>query len=149
MPPAPDPVPGGPTLHLVLAADPVSVRNGLARMTSAPPLTQLSPDHRATVELILAEVLNNVTEHAYAGSPGDVAVTLQMTAAGLACQVVDKGHAMPGGLLPEGNLPVADLPEGGFGWHLVRSLTQDMHYHRVAGQNRLGFVIPVEGTTPR
>jgi len=111
-------------------------------MTSAPLLTQLTPDHLATVELVLAEVLNNVTEHAYADSAGDVSVTLRPTRGGLACQVVDRGRAMPGGLLPEGHLPVMDLPEGGFGWHLVHKLTQDLHYHRAAGENRLGFLIP-------
>ena len=142
MPPAPDQVPAGPSLHLVLAADPVSVRRGLATIIAAPLIARLPADHRATVELVLAEVLNNVAEHAYADSSGDVAVTLRLAATGLACQVVDQGQAMPGGRLPKGALPAVDLPEGGFGWHLLRSLTRDLHYHRADGQNRLGFVIP-------
>jgi serine/threonine-protein kinase RsbW len=53
---------------------------------------------------------------------------------------------MPGGKLPEGGLPEVappDFPEGGFGWHLIRSLTADLTYARRAGQNRLSFLIPM------
>jgi serine/threonine-protein kinase RsbW len=53
---------------------------------------------------------------------------------------------MPNGKLPEGGLPDVgppDFPEGGFGWHLIRSLTADLTYARSAGQNRLSFLIPL------
>jgi serine/threonine-protein kinase RsbW len=56
---------------------------------------------------------------------------------------------MPGGELPQGCLPEAappDFPEGGFGWHLIRSLTADLTYARSAGQNRLSFLIPLNPT---
>ncbi len=153
---APDPGNAGASFACVVAADPFAVRAGLARMFAAPPLANLSGDHRGTAEVVLAEVLNNIAEHAYAGGPGKIAVALRQTGAGLHCQVTDDGAAMPGGTLPAGNhpaqrsgrpdlplhdLPLADLPEGGFGWHLIRRLTQDLHYARVGGQNRLSFVI--------
>jgi serine/threonine-protein kinase RsbW len=147
MPPAPDPAPeadmGGQSFQLVIAADPLSVRDGLACLTAAAPVANLPADHRATTELVLAEVLNNVAEHAYPLGGGTVAVSLRLTGIGLSCLVADTGLPMPDGTLPKGFLPRVDLPEGGFGWHLIRSLTQNLHYARSDGQNRLSFVIPV------
>jgi serine/threonine-protein kinase RsbW len=140
MPPPPD------APSLVFTADPDAVRAALASLIAASPVHDLSEDDRGTVELVLAEVLNNVAEHAYAGGSGPVEVGLCATPLGIACRIVDRGLAMPEGRLPEGALPPAapdDLPEGGFGWHLIRSLTADLSYARSAGQNRLSFLIPL------
>lgn len=146
MQPAPDPKRHADSLHLVFLASPTAVRDSLAQMLASPPLSDLSPDARGTAELVLAEVLNNVAEHAYRAGPGPVAVTLKAVAAGVQCLVVDQGAAMPDGTLPEGRLPSADvalddLPEGGFGWHLIRGLTSDLTYVRTGGSNRLGFLL--------
>jgi serine/threonine-protein kinase RsbW len=130
----------------VFTADSAAVRAALARLLAAAPVQNLAEDDRGTVELVLAEVLNNVAEHAYAGGSGPVEVGLCATPLGLACRIVDRRRAMPGGKLPDGCLPdVAppDFPEGGFGWHLIRSLTADLTYARSAGQNRLSFLIPL------
>lgn len=163
MPPVPDPapiakpdaapvaVPAHAGQTLVFTADPAAVRGALATLLAAPPILGLAADDRGTVELVLAEVLNNVAEHAYAGGSGPVEVDLRATAGGLACRIADVGLGMPDGRLPAGLLPSADpgaaddLPEGGFGWHLIRSLTADLTYARSAGQNRLTFLIPLAG----
>jgi serine/threonine-protein kinase RsbW len=134
-------------LHLVLQASPLAVRDSLAQMLAAPPLRDLSPDARGTAEVVLAEVLNNIAEHAYPDGPGPVVVTLTPVTAGTQCLVVDQGIAMPGARLPEGRLPSAntgldDLPEGGFGWHLIHSLTRDLAYVRDGSCNRLRFLLP-------
>ena len=148
--PEPDSLASG--LHLVLTADPISVRQGLARMLALPPLAGLPLEDRGTAELVLAEVLNNVAEHAYAGSAGVVAVTLAPVPAGISCLIVDQGVAMPEGQLPEGKLPggpdtaFEDLPEGGFGWYLIRTLTQDLSYVRTGDSNRLSFTLPAGGS---
>jgi serine/threonine-protein kinase RsbW len=147
MQPAHDPFTRSDTHDLVIRAEPASVRAALQRITAAAPVCDLSPDQRSTVELVLAEVLNNVAEHAYADAAGHVAVTVALHSGTLDCEVVDEGAAMPGGTLPEGRLPVhapdGDLPEGGFGWHLIRSLTRDLAYRRQRGSNRLSFTIPL------
>jgi serine/threonine-protein kinase RsbW len=142
MPPPPD------TPSLVFTADPAAVRAALASLIAASPVHDLPEEDRGTVELVLAEVLNNVAEHAYAGGSGPVEVGLCATPLGIACRIIDRGLAMPDGQLPEGSLPPVapdDLPEGGFGWHLIRSLTADLSYARSAGQNRLSFLIPLGG----
>ncbi len=94
---------------------------------------------------MLAEVLNNVAEHAYgragwAGGGGGVG-----RPGGVRCRVTDRGHPMPGGEPPEGLLPAVqphDLPEGGFGWFLIRELSRDLRYARIGGENVLSFVVP-------
>lgn len=101
---------------------------------------------RAEAELVLAEVLNNIAEHAYRGGVGLIVLRLKPCTEGIFCLVCDYGAAMPGGDLPEGRRPgidVArdDLPEGGFGWHLIRLLTSRLRYDRRSGCNRLGFVL--------
>lgn len=148
MPPAPDPFAQADTHDLVIRAEPASVRAALRCVTASPPVVDLAPDLRSTVELVLAEVLNNVAEHAYADLEGHVAVTVALHPGALWCEVVDEGASMPGGFLPEGRLPQTDLPgtdlpEGGFGWHLIRSMTRDLQYRRRRGTNRLNFLIPL------
>jgi serine/threonine-protein kinase RsbW len=149
MPPAPDPGPAGPALRLAFAADALSVRDGLRRLMSDPIVARLAEDDRSTVELVLAEVLNNVAEHAYFAGFGTVEVTLTPAVDGFGCLIIDYGDAMPGNALPEGRPPWAeglapdDLPEGGFGWHLIRSLARDIAYRRDGAENRLGFFVPL------
>jgi serine/threonine-protein kinase RsbW len=158
MPPVPEPaVPEPPVpdlpvqawqLQLGFEADPISVRQALAGMLGLPPLAGLPPDALGLAELVLAEVLNNVAEHAYSEAGGRVDVSLGEDAGGVRCLIVDAGRAMPGGRLPEGRLPggpgtaLEDLPEGGFGWHLIHALCADLTYTRIDGQNRLTFVLP-------
>ena len=146
--PALDPDRQDNQLHLVFLAAPLSIRDNLARMLEVPPLSGLMPDARGSAEVVLAEILNNVAEHAYAEGTGPVAVTLTPVADGVACVIVDQGGAMPGFGLPRGDqpdlaaLPLEDLPEGGFGWHLIHSLTRDLSYHRTGNCNRLTFLLP-------
>ncbi|MFN3575833.1 MAG: ATP-binding protein [Tabrizicola sp.] len=147
MPRVPDQTAGTPELRLVFGADPVAIRHSLSRMIACPPLSGLGAEARAMAELVLAESLNNVAEHAYDEAGGTVEVTLRQDAGGVFCQIVDSGRSMPNGRLPEGKLPTGsahlqDLPEGGFGWHLIRSLCADLTYVRSEGRNLLSFVIP-------
>jgi serine/threonine-protein kinase RsbW len=56
----------------------------------------------------------------------------------------DHGHAFPDGMLPVGKLPDLDvamehLPEGGFGWFIIFSQTKSVRYCRKAGQNTLSL----------
>lgn len=103
----------------------------------------IDEDDRASAELLLAEALNNICEHAYAGKGGTVELAVDIRRAGLACQLRDFGQAIPGGALPGGGLPIIDppdnVPEGGFGWHIIRCLSTDLHYRRENGRNCLSF----------
>jgi serine/threonine-protein kinase RsbW len=142
------------TAHLVIAGDPMSVRQGLLSLSATVPLCLMSADDRGTAELVLGEVLNNIVEHAYPHAPGLIELMLARTDAGLICQIIDSGLAMQGGKAPVGNLPaakdgpLADLPEGGFGWFLIRSLTKDLRYERKDRQNHLRFTLASGASVP-
>ena len=131
--------------QFLMSSDPMSVRDGLQQALVATPLARLSIDDRSTAEIVLAEVLNNIVEHAYATETGTIRLCLSLAAGRLDCRIEDDGKAMPNGKPPEGRLPEAqDLPEGGFGWHLIRTLSNDLRYERQEQMNLLTFSLPAE-----
>lgn len=101
------------------------------------------------VELVLAEALNNIVEHACAGCAGQtVCLDMKKGLDRLDCLICDPGHPMPGGIPPMGhaverNMAIDELPEGGFGWLLIRELSELVRYNRVNDENRLLLTIPV------
>ena len=102
----------------------------------------------SSAEIVLAEVLNNIVEHAYATRAGDIRIILTRTETGLVCKVMDSGAALPGLCLPKGDFQplgqTAELPEGGFGWFLIRRLVTELTYQRIDGENRLSFALTDE-----
>lgn len=136
---------GADRTRVIIPADPVAVRQALCALMGTQVLCRLAPDARDAAQIVLAEALNNIVEHAYAQSPGEIEVTLDSDTSGLTCQILDAGLPLPGGSLPQGEAPLvcasADLPEGGFGWYLIRSLCRDLTYRRVGGYNLLSFRI--------
>ena len=98
-----------------------------------------------TVEIVLAEALNNVVEHAYSEQEGVGDITLQIRRRGnfLMIELRDKGKPMPNGRAPMGNHPMTEfnakdaMPEGGYGWFLIRELVLDLIYDRKEGENIL------------
>lgn len=134
--------------RLVIDATVLDVRDGLRDLMACPVVQDLSPDCLGTTELVLAEALNNVVEHAYARFPGQIEVELRRGTDQLHFHIADKGLPMPGAEPPQGRLPEVgafdDLPEGGFGWFLIRSLAQDLRYRREGERNMLSFDVPVD-----
>ena len=128
---------------VTIPGDQMAVRNGLRALFDTILLRSLSENGRGTVEIVLAEALNNIVEHAYASQDGEIEITLQLRQNELVCKISDTGLPMPDEKLPAGILaplkPAADLPEGGFGWHLIRSLSKDLDYRRENGRNQLSF----------
>jgi serine/threonine-protein kinase RsbW len=103
------------------------------------------PQDVDTIEIILAEALNNVVEHAYEGEEGKGEIRLNMRKRGssLMIEIRDRGRPMPNGRVPVGNHPMCEfnpkdaMPEGGYGWFLIRELVLDLIYDRKDGENIL------------
>jgi len=133
--------------RLAFAATPLAVRQALAQARSCWACAGLIDDVCRIGEQVLAEVLNNVIEHAQAGmSDGQVRLETGRAGRGIVCRVQDNGTGLPGGQLPPGDLAefcdaADDLPEGGFGWFMIRSMTSALTYTRSDGWNRLEFHI--------
>ena len=127
------------------------VRRAVHQTMDALENCNLSPEEMGTFEIVLAEALNNIVEHAYPqGDPGDIKLTVRIRRSGLVVEVSDRGRPMPNGRAPIGNHPMAEfdqdpMPEGGYGWFLIRELVQDLIYDRRDGENFLVFRMTLGG----
>ena len=54
-----------------IASTPMAVRDALLEILGHPVMAHLPDDARGTAELVLAEALNNIVEHAYDRDDGD------------------------------------------------------------------------------
>ncbi|MBO9474377.1 MULTISPECIES: ATP-binding protein [unclassified Shimia] len=136
-------------IHIELKGTPQEVRNALETLRQKLTAEEFAACNAGVLELVLAEVLNNVVEHALAGrNDGQIVISCNYINQCWQVEVRDNGVEMPGNELPSGIMPdlggdIADLPEGGFGWGLVRSLAQDIDYRRrSSGYNQLKFSVP-------
>lgn len=135
-----------------------AVRNALLKVDDALLAAGVTRDMCDRTQIALAEACNNIVKHAYpfdsveapmitldiAGAPGGLQITLR-----------DRGGPMPDGQLPGPDLPPIDLddllalPEGGFGWPLLRRMTCALSLSRHNGHNILRFRLPaVEARQP-
>lgn len=104
------------------------------------------------LQIVLAEALNNVAEHAFDGlEPSEASVAIALRGDHLRVVLRDTGHPLPQRLLqppPPPNLAGETdvLPEGGFGWALIHQLTSRLEYSRTDRENRLSLWFLVAGT---
>ena len=132
-------------LRVIFPSAPLAVRDALHSTMSGLAHLDLTDEDHASVELVLAEVLNNIVEHGYGDDqPGMIELRVVHSAEGLFCTAIDDGQAMPGNRPPMTDPPSPDVPmmamaEGGFGWFLIRELSRDLTYRRDAGRNELAF----------
>jgi len=147
----------GTDVKLCFAATQHATRQVSGAIRSRLQAWTLSADMIDRTDLVLTEVFNNIVEHAFGGRDDvrtTISIAITLTDQGLDCRVVDHGRPLPATDLPMGeqvapDTPRADLPEGGFGWFLIRQLTDGICYCRRDGQNRLRFWIPLANeTTP-
>ena len=128
----------------------LAIENAMEKLT---PL-KLSDEDSSSIQLILAEALNNVVEHAYPESqPGNIKLVLRHGRAGVLIEIRDTGRPMPMGRTPLGvhpheREPDEKLPEGGYGWFLIRQLARDVVYDRENGENFLIFRVAIGAIDP-
>lgn len=134
----------GRKMRLVFPATEQDVRNAVRRLTAAPPLSDLPRVDIDSVEIVVVEALNNIVEHAYPDSPGDIDLCIEAGNDQITVEIIDTGKPLPDLRPPEPRLPDhTTLPEGGFGWFLIHSLTTTMSYLRDGNRNvlRLGLIV--------
>ena len=132
-------------LDLVFAATEDEASAGIAQLSNCLAARGL-PAHKASdVKIALAEAINNVVEHAYAGvTAAQVNVRCRLHQDWLEILIFDTGTPLPGFRVPDGTpaelgTTIEDLPEGGFGWFLIHTLTSAIRYERSEGCNRLSL----------
>jgi serine/threonine-protein kinase RsbW len=136
-------------IALRFAATSADVRSSMILVRKMLGVMELGEDDIGRIELVLAEALNNVVEHACADRADHlVLLDLSHETGRLNCRICDPGHPMPGAKPPRGHKadPTAaldDLPEGGFGWMLIRELADVVKYQRIGDENHLFLSIPL------
>lgn len=94
--------------------------------------------------LALTEAINNVHEHAYGGKGGPVSVMAEGSGGRIILTLHDQGAGMtgvlPGECLPSCGADLKTLPEGGFGWFMIRQLADSVEYSSKDGLNELRLV---------
>lgn len=98
-----------------------------------------------SVELALAEAMNNIVEHAYGpdhDGTGVVRLRVRVWPDRVCAHLRDTGAPLPVSVSavtprPDPARPVADLPEGGFGWWLIRDMSSAVRYRRGRDGNHL------------
>lgn len=125
---------------------PTAVREVLDDIGRRSAAMGLTKDVDLHVQIVLAELLNNVVEHAYAETPGcPIRLDMQIADSGINIHVIDEGIALPNEEIPGKTMPsldTPDLPEGGFGWALIQTIATDISYIRANGENQLQLTIP-------
>lgn len=106
----------------------------------------------ADVTLVLAEALNNVVEHAYLYSKdGEIDILVRLRPDRLQTTIKDKGRKFDGPPpvkeMDVENMDFEELPEGGFGWNLIRTLTDNVEFERKDEQNCLTLTRNLEVET--
>ncbi len=139
-----------PAFQFSVQSDEFSVRDALEQLLRRLKPLSLDVEEAGTVELVMAEALNNVVEHAYPeGNPaGPINIHCKHRSNGLHLTITDQGVGMPDGETPLGrpanlNVDKMQLPEGGFGWFLIKDLAKDVDYKRVGWENRLSLRLAV------
>lgn len=139
-----------PVFDLSVQSSEMAVREALEGVIIGLTPLALDIEEVTTVELVLAEALNNIVEHAYpeGSEGGPIAIRCQHKTDGLHVTMKDEGRSMPDGQLPIGLAPnldvdIMDMPEGGFGWFMIQDLAKDIRYRRDGPANLLTLRLAV------
>lgn len=133
----------------------LDARSGVSKVVAELRILGVPSSRVDEVQIALTEAVNNVVEHAYAGAvPGEVMIQGKLLAEQLWISITDAGVPYPTGALPAGlpadiDVPTEDLPEGGFGWFLIRELASQVQYERNNGSNNLSLCFEIQASTPQ
>jgi serine/threonine-protein kinase RsbW len=139
-----------PAFQVSVQSSELAVREALKQLLDGLVPLHLDIEEAGTVELVMAEALNNIVEHAYpqGDDSGPITIVCNHRRDGLHMTITDRGHGMPDGRTPLGapvdiDVMPCDIPEGGFGWFLIKDLAKDVQYQRVELENRLSLRLAV------
>lgn len=142
--------PTAPDVTLRLIASDVMIRAALIRLRQWSRRAGAAGEFIDRAELLLAEILNNIAEHAYCGTTGWIELRCTLDPEGLQIDIRDWGKPLPRFLLrpPEmaglsrSDAPLNTLPEGGFGWYLIHQLARQLHCHRENDSDHFQCYLP-------
>lgn len=147
-------IPRRPTLDLNIYSDLQQASEAVTRVGKWLEQEHVDSECIGDIMLVLAEALNNVIEHAYGTeTSGDIQIKGTLRAQTLSVQIVDKGRPFDGPpdevILNTEVYELSEMPDGGFGWFLIKSLTEDIHFSHDGGMNKLTLVVGLRAASIR
>lgn len=137
--------------EICLNATELGVREALAQLHGFLQSNGVADSDCGKVEIVAAEALNNVVEHAYWDSgSGTIRLRCRQSPLCINITILDQGVPVPLHVFakrdtPNINVAIDNLPEGGFGWMLIQEMTENLSYQRVDGTNCLRMAVPLGG----
>jgi len=99
----------------------------------------IAADDAARILILLEELLTNLAKYGYPdrAEPGQAEIALALNGSRLEIEFIDDGCAFDpsAGPLPNLDEPLEGRPIGGLGLHLLRSLSDVVHYERRGNKN--------------
>lgn len=133
----------GTTLSLTSHSEITKIRTALADVEAFLVAQGLASGWIEDICLVLAEAMTNIARHGYKEEIGNIRLSLTLDEGCLNCKLVDSGIAFDpselGHVLPDPRM----LQEGGYGWFIIRNLTEGLQYSHEKGYNCLKFSVPV------
>lgn len=137
-----------PTLQLSLTSRFEEIGQAVDRLISGCGTagTQSGREALDALRLAVAEVLNNLVEHGYKDQPPQPVAIRLWRGPGLATVcIADRGNPLPPGITelsaaladPDPMAALEALPEGGWGWMLIRESVDRIDYWHQDGENLL------------
>jgi len=121
----------------------LGVREVMIQMRDVLRSRELTEDTQSSIEIAVAEGLNNIVKHALTGGNGErIGLELSINAVQIVIRLQDQGRGFSNwhdvrDTYADATARKSDLPEGGFGRGLMCALTSRLEYKRVNGMNSL------------
>lgn len=96
----------------------------------------LTEERAYGLDLCVIELVSNVVDHSYRGSPGQIRLEVEIDSPTALLTVIDDGPEFDPLSVPAPRATsLDDAPIGGYGVQLVRSMASDCCYERREGRN--------------
>lgn len=94
------------------------------------------------VQIVVSEALNNIIEHGFSGeNSGTINIAIKVFDNKIVVELMDDGEIFTPPSTSEapliGQADLKDLPEGGFGWFLIKEITSSFDFQRHSHTNKL------------
>ncbi len=130
-------------LDLTLKGELWAIRDALCEVESFLQNQGVSKGDIEDIQLVLAEAMTNIARHAYPDGRDKIWLTLRLNEGRMECDLVDRGIAFDPSQLGRSPPEPALCNEGGYGWFIIRSLSEGLRYKRKNGCNNLSFSVPI------
>lgn len=134
-------------LHLTCNGELWAIREALLEVETFLKLHGIHTGDIEDIQLVLAEAMTNIARHAYPVGTDQIWLSLRLNASRIECDLLDRGVAFDPSKLGQTPPEPALCNEGGYGWFIIRSLSEGLNYTRKNGCNNLSFSVPIVAMT--